>query len=120
MKYLQAPGWQASAAAVVIVLLAVSPGFAQIPAMPTATVVEVAAAITTGLEGPTADQAGNVYFTEGSNQRIWKLGTDGKLSVFRQPSNRANGLVFDTQFRLIAAEAGDPATKTPGRVTRTD
>ena len=28
--------------------------------------------------------------------------------------------MFDTQFRLIAAEAGDPETKTPGRVTRTD
>ena len=107
--------------AIVLVLLsATSTAWAQIPAMPTPTKVEVATAITTGLEGPTADAAGNVYFTEGRNNRIWRLGTDGKLSVFRQPSNRANGLVFDTQFRLIAAEAGDPETKTPGRVTRTD
>ncbi len=71
-------------------------------------------------EGPTVDAQGNVYFTDTANSRIMKLSTDGTLSTFRQPSNRANGLVFDAQFRLLACEAGDKAAGTPPRVTRTD
>ena len=65
-------------------------------------------------EGPTADAAGNVYFTDTHNGRLSKLAPDGTLSTFRQPSNRANGLVFDAQWRLLACEAS------PARVTRTD
>ena len=71
-------------------------------------------------EGPTADAAGNVFFTDQPNNRIMKLATDGKLSTFRQPANFANGLVFDPQWRLLACEAGDPTTGTPARITRTD
>ena len=71
-------------------------------------------------EGPTVDSNGNVYFTDTANSRILKLATDGKLSTFRQPSNRANGLVFDAQGRLLACEAGDKEEGTPPRVTRTD
>jgi gluconolactonase len=67
-------------------------------------------------EGPTVDKAGNVYFTETLNHRIMKLDTAGKLSVFRENSNAANGLLFDPQGRLIACEGGD---QNP-RVTRTD
>ena len=72
------------------------------------------------LEGPTVDAAGNVYFTDLPRSRILRLGTDGVVSTFRQPANNPNGLVFDAHFRLIAAERGDAATKTPGRITRTD
>ena len=71
-------------------------------------------------EGPTADASGTVYFTDIQNSRIMKLSTDGTLATFRQPSNRANGLVFDAQFRLLACEAGDKAAGTPPRVTRTN
>ena len=80
------------------------------------------AATITNLEGPTVDAEGNVYFTDlgSDSNRILKLGTDGRVSTFRQPANRPNGLVFDTQFRLIAAEGGDPDSKTPPRITRTD
>jgi gluconolactonase len=67
-------------------------------------------------EGPTVDAAGNVFFTETTNNRILKLGTDGKLSVFREKSNAANGLLFDLEGRLLACE-GDPAA---ARVTRTE
>ena len=88
-------------------------------AQPSSPEVEIAvtAAFT---EGPTADAAGNVYFTDSPNNRILKLSADGTLSTFRQPSNRANGLVFDAQFRLLACEAGDKAAGTPPRVTRTN
>jgi sugar lactone lactonase YvrE len=64
-----------------VMLLAASTAWAQ--------TVEVAAAINVGLEGPTADASGNVYFTDGGNNRILKMSTDGKVSTFRQPSNRA-------------------------------
>jgi gluconolactonase len=71
-------------------------------------------------EGPTADAAGNVFFTDQANNRIMKLSADGKLSPFRQPANYANGLVFDPQWRLLACESGDLSAGTPPRLTRTD
>ena len=71
-------------------------------------------------EGPVPHPDGDVYFTDLINDRILKLGTDGKISTFRQPANRPNGLRFDSQLRLLAAERGDPATDTPARITRTD
>lgn len=57
-------------------------------------------------EGPTADSAGNVFFTDISNNRIHQLTIDGKLSIVREPTNRANGLIFDEQGNLIACEGG--------------
>jgi gluconolactonase len=66
-------------------------------------------------EGPAVDSAGNVYFCDGN--RIMKQALDGSRSVFREPSNRTNGLVFDVQGRLLAAEMGDK-TGTPPRATR--
>ena len=75
------------------------------------------ATITAFTEGPTADPAGNVYFTETVHNRIMRLGADGALTVFRENSNGANGLIFDAQGRLVACEAGK---QFPARVTRTD
>jgi gluconolactonase len=64
-------------------------------------------------EGPCCDRAGNVFFTNAGPSQILKW--DGaKLSVFREPANGANGLLFDRQGRLVACEG------TAGRVTRTD
>jgi gluconolactonase len=53
-------------------------------------------------EGPTADAAGNVYFTDQPNNRIMKWSVDGELSTFLQPAGRANGMCFDRQGQLIA------------------
>jgi gluconolactonase len=55
-------------------------------------------------EGPTADDEGNVYFTEIMNQRILKMAPNGIVSIFREPSNSANGLIIDAQGRLVACE----------------
>jgi gluconolactonase len=82
--------------------------------------LEVAGVVNFVLEGPTADADGNVYFSDVNASRVLKLGTDGRITTVRQPSNRANGMVFDSQFRLVAAEMGDAASKTSGRVTRMD
>lgn len=52
-------------------------------------------------EGPAVDKAGNVYFTDQPNNKIWKYDTQGKLSVFMDPAGRANGMYFDRQGNLI-------------------
>jgi len=85
---------------------------------------EVAAAVAF-TEGPTVDRAGNVYFTEIVNERIMKLGTNGMLTVYREHSNVANGLLIDPQDRLIACEGAEwerygVKVKGKPRVTRTD
>lgn len=74
------------------------------------------AAFVAFLEGPTCDRAGNVFFTETKFNRIMKLAPDGALSVFRENSNAANGLVFDLEERLIACEGSNANP----RVTRTN
>ena len=70
-------------------------------------------------EGPTVAEDGTLYFTDLGNNRIMRLSTGGELSTFRQPSNDANGLIFDGEWRLLACEGGDGETGLP-RVTRTD
>jgi gluconolactonase len=69
-------------------------------------------------EGPAVAPDGTIYFTNISVDRsILRLAPDGKLSTFRENSNAANGLVFDSDGRLIACEG--PQGGNP-RVTRTD
>lgn len=53
-------------------------------------------------EGCSPDKAGNVFFTDQPNDKIWKYTADGKLSVFLEPSGRANGTYFDAQGNLVA------------------
>jgi gluconolactonase len=72
------------------------------------------------LEGPAATDAGDLYFTDLKNNRIWKRTAQGVETVFRERANYANGLAIDGQGRLLAAENGDPAAGTPARITRTD
>ena len=81
--------------------------------------VEVAATLAF-TEGPTVDREGNVFFTDQANNRIMRLDVDGGLKTFRQPSNYANGMVFDRDWRLLVCETGDRSAGTPPRVTRTD
>ena len=98
--------------------------FAALSTSPFAQQLETAATLAF-TEGPAVDRDGNVYFTDIISQRIMKLGTDGALSVYREKSNLANGLLIDPQGRLIACEGaaferpGVKLTGTP-RVTRTD
>ncbi|TVS17949.1 MAG: SMP-30/gluconolactonase/LRE family protein [Planctomycetaceae bacterium] len=51
-------------------------------------------------EGPAADEAGNVYFTDQPNDRIMKWSTTGELTTFMQPSGRSNGMYFDADGNL--------------------
>jgi gluconolactonase len=66
------------------------------------------------LEGPAVDRRGNVFFSNIPAERILKWDSQQRqLTVFRERSNQANGLMFDRQGRLVTCEGG-------GRVTRTD
>jgi gluconolactonase len=53
-------------------------------------------------EGPTADAAGNVFFTDQPNDRILEWSLDGKLSTFLHPAGRSNGMSFARDGSLIA------------------
>jgi gluconolactonase len=57
-------------------------------------------------EGPACDASGNVFFTDQPNDRILKWSTEGKLSTFKQPCGRANGLSFDREGNLWACADG--------------
>jgi len=53
-------------------------------------------------EGPACDGEGNVFFTDQPNDRILKWSLEGKLSTFKEPCGRANGLSFDSKGNLWA------------------
>lgn len=53
-------------------------------------------------EGPAVDKAGNIFFTDQPNNKIWKYDVEGKLSVFLDPAGRSNGTYFDKKGNLIA------------------
>src|SRR5574341_127299 len=71
-------------------------------------------------EGPAYHVDGSVYFTDTTNNRIMRSapgaepGSRRVIEVYRHPSGRANGLVFDLEGRLVACEGGSR------RVTRTE
>ncbi|HET7626391.1 MAG TPA: SMP-30/gluconolactonase/LRE family protein, partial [Verrucomicrobiae bacterium] len=53
-------------------------------------------------EGATCDSDGNVFFSDQPNDRIMKWSVDGKLSTFKKPAGRANGMCFDAKGNLLA------------------
>jgi gluconolactonase len=63
-------------------------------------------------EGPVFSRRGYLLFSDIPNQKIHKW-ERGQVTTIRENSNRANGLTFDHQGRLLAAEGG-------GKVTRTE
>jgi len=53
-------------------------------------------------EGPACDAQGNVFFTDQPNNRIIEWNVTGKLSTYKQPCGRSNGLCFDQHGNLWA------------------
>jgi gluconolactonase len=98
-------------------------GCAEKAAPPVAVAPEPEATVATSVaftEGPAQGPDGMVYFTDVANNRILRFNPQTKKhEVFRADSNRANGLLFDPQGRLIACEGSDGERNKP-RVTRTD
>jgi gluconolactonase len=58
-------------------------------------------------EGPAADKAGNVYFTDIPNNRIHIWTTGGQLKLFRDSTGGANGLMFDADGNLFVCEGAN-------------
>ena len=69
-------------------------------------------------EGPAWHPSGNVYFTDIANNRIMRRDPSGVMHIFRTPSGRANGLLFDHEGSLMACEGGGEGGNR--RVTRTE
>ena len=65
-------------------------------------------------EGPVWHPNGYLLFSDIPANRIYKWLPDGKVEIFRQPSDNSNGLTLDQMGRLIACEHGDH------RVSRTE
>ena len=60
-------------------------------------------------EGPAVDADGNVYFSDCPNNRILCFRPkDNTTIVWKDPSQRANGMNFDRQGRLLTCCAGGP------------
>ncbi len=55
-------------------------------------------------EGPAADDDGNLYFTDIPANKIYKLDAKGEVSVFLDPSNHCNGLMYNHAGKLYACE----------------
>jgi gluconolactonase len=55
-------------------------------------------------EGPAGDRQGDVYFSDIPANRIYKLDSANKLSIFREPSNSANGLMVSAKGEIYGCE----------------
>jgi sugar lactone lactonase YvrE len=53
-------------------------------------------------EGPAVNAKGEVFFTDGLNSRIHKVGLDGKITEFAADTKRASGQAFGPDGRLYA------------------
>ena len=62
-------------------------------------------------EGPAADAAGNLFFSDIPADTIYQWSVSNQLSVFRTNSGGANGLCFDSGGNLVACEGDN------GRIT---
>ena len=73
-------------------------------------------------EGPAASADGTVYFSDIANNRIMAFDeATGGHRVWREPSGRANGLLFDPKGRLLACEGNEFGPSDGNRrVTRFD
>src|ERR1700722_1829471 len=69
-------------------------------------------------EGPAYGPDACIYFSDIGNRIMKYDPTTGKTTDYRNPSGRANGLDFDKEGRLVAAEGAN--TGGMRRVTRTD
>jgi len=53
-------------------------------------------------EGAAVDKAGNVFFTDQPNNKIWEYTLEGELVLFLDSAGRSNGMYFDPGGRLVS------------------
>jgi gluconolactonase len=56
-------------------------------------------------EGPAVGRDGSVYFCDAEASKIYRIGLDGKISLFKEDTGGATGLMFGPDGRLYAAES---------------
>jgi gluconolactonase len=71
-------------------------------------------------EGPVLAADGAILFSDIGNRILRYDPTTSRTTVFREPSGRANGLMFDPQGRLVAAEGANTGGKRRISITETD
>src|SRR5262245_53299769 len=71
-------------------------------------------------EGPAYGPDGRVYFSDIGNRIMAYDPRTGRTSVYREPSGRANGLDFDPQGRLVAAEGANTGGNRRVTITEKD
>jgi len=59
-------------------------------------------------EGPAANAKGEVYFTDLAAGKAYKIGLDGKTSLFVDDSKKSNGQAFGPDGRLYAVATSEP------------
>jgi sugar lactone lactonase YvrE/enterochelin esterase-like enzyme len=57
-------------------------------------------------EGPTANARGEVFFNDVPASKTWKVGLDGKVSLFVEDSKKGDGQAFGPDGRLYAVAGG--------------
>ncbi len=65
-------------------------------------------------EGPAVNGEGEVFFSDVPSSRIYRIGLDGKITLFADNTERANGLMFAADGKLYACQSG------AGRIVRFD
>ncbi|MFM8223946.1 MAG: SMP-30/gluconolactonase/LRE family protein, partial [Planctomycetaceae bacterium] len=58
-------------------------------------------------EGPTADAAGNVYFSDIPESRIHRISPAGEVTLFASDTGKTNGLKVGPDGRLYGCRGGD-------------
>ncbi len=56
-------------------------------------------------EGPAVNAKGEVFFADVPKNRVYRVSVDGKVSVFREETGGASGLMFGADGRLYAAQS---------------
>ena len=57
-------------------------------------------------EGPAVNARGEVFFSDIPDSRIYRIGLDGKITLFADDTERANGLMFAADGKLYACQSG--------------
>jgi gluconolactonase len=57
-------------------------------------------------EGPAVNDRGEIYFTDIPNSKIFKIGTDGAVSLFAENTDSANGLMMASDGKIYACANG--------------
>jgi gluconolactonase len=73
-----------------------------------------------GLEGPMPTPDGGLYFSDVNENRTYKLDRAGRIAIWRENTNRTNGLYLLRDGRLLCAEGNGPriiSVSPDGKVT---